>query len=534
MRTEQSFTGLGPEDRCSSWGLNKVLLVLGRRTGAHHEDRTKFYWSWAGGLVLIVRTEQSFTGLGPEDWCSSWGQNKVLLVLGQRTGAHHEDWTKFYWSWAGGPVLIVRTEQSFTGLGQEDRCSSWGLNKVLLVLGRRTGAHREDWTKFYWSWARGLVLIVRTEQSFTGLGPEDWCSSWGLNKVLVVLGRRTGAHREDRTKFYWSWAGGPVLIVRTEQSFSGLGPEDRCSSWGLNKVLVVLGRRTGAHREDWTKFYWSWARGLVLIVRTEQSFSGLGPEDRCSSWGLNKVLLVLGKRTGAHREDRTKFYWSWARGLVLIMRTEQSFTGLGPEDWCSSWGLNKVLLVLGRRTGAHREDRTKFYWSWAGGPVLIVRTEQSFSGLGPEDRCSSWGLNKVLLVLGRRTGAHREDRTKFYWSWARGRVLIVRTEQSFTGLGPEDRCSSWGLNKVLLMLGQRTGAHREDWTKFYWCWARGPVLIVRTEQSFTGLGPEDRCSSWGQNKVLLVLGRRTGAHHEDCSLLSFSAALFGLFVYCQL
>ena len=42
---------------------------------------TKFYWSWAG------------------DWCSSWGQNKVLLVLGRR------------------PVLIVRTEQSFTGLG---------------------------------------------------------------------------------------------------------------------------------------------------------------------------------------------------------------------------------------------------------------------------------------------------------------------------------------------------------------------------------------------------------------------------------
>ena len=79
----------------------------------------------------------------------------------------------------------------------------------------------------------------------------------------------------------------------------------------------------------------------------------------------NKVLLVLGWRTGAHHEDRTKFYWSWAGGQVLIMRTEQSFTGL------------------------RLEDRTKFYWSWAGGQVLIVRTEQSFTGLGPEDRCSS-------------------------------------------------------------------------------------------------------------------------------------------------
>jgi hypothetical protein len=85
-------------------------------------------------------------------------------------------------------------------------------------------------------------------------------------------------------------------------------------------------------------------------MRTEQSFTGLGPEDWCSSWGLNKVLLVLDQRTGAHREDWTKYYWSWTRGLVLIMRTEQSFTGLGPEDWCSSWGLNKVLLVLDQRT----------------------------------------------------------------------------------------------------------------------------------------------------------------------------------------
>jgi hypothetical protein len=186
------FTGLGPEDRCSSWGLLGipetcyVLLVLGRRTGAHREDclvflkRVMFYWSWAGGLVLIVRTAWYsrnvlfFTGLGPGDWCSSWGLLVVpetcfvLLVLGQRTGAHREDCllfqkramgTKlpvFYWSWVGGPVIVVRTAccsrnvLCFTGLGPEDRCSSWELFVVpetcyvLLVLGRRTGTHRED------------------------------------------------------------------------------------------------------------------------------------------------------------------------------------------------------------------------------------------------------------------------------------------------------------------------------------------------------------------------------------------------------
>ena len=204
---------------------------------------------------------------------------------------------------------------------------------------------------FYWSWAGGLVLVVgtaccsRNVLCFTGLGPDDWCSSWGLLVVpetcyvLLVLGRRTGAHREDcllfpkRVMFYWSLAGVQVLIVRTAccsrnvLCFTGLGPEDRCSSWGLFViletcyVLLVLGRRTGASRGDCllfqkrVMFYWSWAEGQVLIVRTAccsrnvLCFTGLGPEDRCSSWGLLVVLdtcyvlLVLGRRTGARRED---------------------------------------------------------------------------------------------------------------------------------------------------------------------------------------------------------------------------------------
>ena len=59
------------------------------------------------------------------------------------------------------------------------------------------------------------------------------------------------------------------------------------------------------------------------------------------------------------------------------------------------------------------------------------------SGLGPEE--SHRGLNKVLLVLGRRTGAHRRTEQSFT---GLGSDLIVRTEQSFTGLGSEDRCSS--------------------------------------------------------------------------------------------
>jgi hypothetical protein len=65
--------------------------------------------------VFIVRTKE---------------ENKVLLVLGERSG-----------------VFIVRTKEG---------------NKVLLVLGQKISVHRED---------------KRGEQSFTGLGSEDWCSS---------------------------------------------------------------------------------------------------------------------------------------------------------------------------------------------------------------------------------------------------------------------------------------------------------------------------------------------------------------------
>ena len=397
------------------------------------------------------------------------------------------------------------------------------------------------WTNVYCSCAGGLVLIVRTVccsrnvLCFTGLGPEDW---------YIV-----------RT----------VCYSRNVLCFTGLGPEDWYSSWGLLVVLetcyvlLVLCRRTGAHREDCllfqkrAMFYWSWAGGLVH-------------REEC---------LIFQKRV--------IFYWSCAGGQVLIVRTAccsrnvLCFTGLGPKDWCSLWGLLVVLetcyvlLVLCRRTGAHREDcllfqkRVMFYWSWAGGQVLIVRTVccsrnvLCFTGLGPEDWYSSWGLLvvpetcDVLLVLGLRTGAHREDcllfqkRVMFYWSWAGAPVLIVRTAcysrnlLCFTGLGPEDWYSSWGLFVVpetcyvLLVLGQRTGAHREDWllfqkrVVFYWSWAKGPVLIVRTAccsrnvLCFTGLGPEDRYivrTAFCSRNVLCFtgLGRRTGAHREDCLL----------------
>ena len=84
----------------------------------------------------------------------------------------------------------------------------------------------------------------------------------GLNKVVYVLGLRISGHRE-------------------EQSFTCLGPYDRCSSWG-------------------TKFYMSWALRSVLIVRNKVLYVlGL----TISLIVRNKVLHVLGLRISAHRED---------------------------------------------------------------------------------------------------------------------------------------------------------------------------------------------------------------------------------------
>jgi hypothetical protein len=89
-------------------------------------------------------------------------------------------------------------------------------------------------TKFDWSWAGGPVLwVVRTK--------FDW--SWAGGPVLWVV----------RTKFDWSWAGGPVLwVVRTKFDWS----------WAGGPVLWVV----------WTKFDWSWAGGPMLWAAHREEY----------------------------------------------------------------------------------------------------------------------------------------------------------------------------------------------------------------------------------------------------------------------
>jgi hypothetical protein len=77
--------------------------------------------------------------------------------------------------------------------------------------------------------------------------------------------------------------------------------------------------------------------------------------------------------------------------------------------------------------------------------------------------------------------------------WVHLRISGHREEQSFTCLGPYDRCSSWG-------------------TKFYMSWALRSVLIVRNKVLHVlGL----TISLIVRNKVLHVLGLRISAHRED-------------------
>jgi hypothetical protein len=145
--------------------------------------------------------------------------------------------------------------------------------------------------------------------------------------------------------------------------------------WRPKKVLKMKTWIYWSESNSWISFY-IFLNKNWNIYWSEQSFTGLWPEDRTKFYwslarGQNKVLLVFGPRTeqsftGLWPEDRTKFYWSLARGQIKVLlvfgpRTEQSFTGLWPEDrtkfyWSLARGQNKVLLVFGR------------------GPVFIVRT----------------------------------------------------------------------------------------------------------------------------------------------------------------
>jgi hypothetical protein len=119
-------------------------------------------------------------------------------------------------------------------------------------------------------------------------------------------------------------------------------------------------------------------------------------------------------------------------------------------------------------------SESKFYWSWAGG----------------NDNLNLLVWIKVLLVLGQRK-----------WQFE-----FTGLNQSFTGLGPKEM-TIWftGLNQSFTGLGPKEVTIWIYWSKskFYWSWAGG----------------SDNLNLLVQIKVLLVLGRRTRAHYEDCRVL---------------
>jgi hypothetical protein len=139
-------------------------------------SESKFYWSWTGGndnLNLLVWIKVLLV-LGQRKWQFEFtGLNQSFTGLGPKEMTIWIYWSesKFYWSWAGG----------------SDNLNLLVWIKVLLVLGRRK-----------WQFE-----FTGPNQSFTGLGPEE---------VTIWI-------YWSKSKFYWSWAGGPELITRTVESY---------------------------------------------------------------------------------------------------------------------------------------------------------------------------------------------------------------------------------------------------------------------------------------------------------------------------
>jgi len=141
-------------------------------------------------------------------------------------------------------------------------------------------------------------------------------------------------------KIYWS-----------EQSFTGLEPEDRCSSWGLRigiPLAEILSTRLDESRNQHIElilclvksfkildFYNGGPRQIFSEMSSDLDSSNWIADKDISPWNENWNLLVRMKflnlfyiyMCGIYLNKNWKIYWS-----------EQSFTGLGTEDRCSSWG----------------------------------------------------------------------------------------------------------------------------------------------------------------------------------------------------
>jgi hypothetical protein len=111
-------------------------------------------------------------------WYEGTAPNKVLMVLGQRTGAHLENWNYIFFTCLYLEICSVQT-WSHIMLYRVEYTSPWvGLELTLVVL-------VSDCTDSCISNYHTITTMI--EQSFNGLEPEDWCSSWGLKLHIFHL-----------------------------------------------------------------------------------------------------------------------------------------------------------------------------------------------------------------------------------------------------------------------------------------------------------------------------------------------------------
>ena len=146
-----------------SWlyGTNVVVFTIAYAISAYHHWRCKFESLSAGRWFSLGTAVFSINKTDVHDI------TEILLKVALNTTTL----TLYYWDWEYifNCILTYSTNSP--------------RNKILNLL---------VWIKFWNSFYIYIYLnknweIHWSDQSFTGLGPEDWCSSWGLYTCWIDL-----------------------------------------------------------------------------------------------------------------------------------------------------------------------------------------------------------------------------------------------------------------------------------------------------------------------------------------------------------
>jgi hypothetical protein len=127
--------------------------------------------------------------------------------------------------------------------------------------------------------------------------------------------------------------------------------------------------------------YWNWSESnswiyFFFVLKKKKnvlvwSFTGIGPEDQCSSWAGNSSWW------------RLLLWVRWAKNVHILMSNRENKYCICMEKVCS------YLHILLKKI-----HRIYFFFVLKKKKNVLV---WSFTGIGPEDQCSSWAGNINIL-----------------------------------------------------------------------------------------------------------------------------------------